>query len=166
MKKLVLPLLTATLALTVMTTPHALRAQVKPVLVVQALTTASDVTLPYDMKLLQTQLVAELKVMLAKELDVVAESPSAPTGSVYALSGEITSWRPGNAAKRLLVGLGSGREAMDLQYRVSDASGKQVVGSKDTIRTNFYSQGAGSTGTLAHPIAQKIAERIKDAKLK
>ena len=165
MKKLVLLLLTVTLVLT-LTMPEAMRAQVKPVLVVQAFTTAPDVTLPYDMKLLQTQLVAELKVMLAKELDVVADSPSAATGSVHSLSGEITSWRAGNAAKRILVGLGSGREALDLQYRVSDASSKQVAGSKDTIRTNFYSQGAGSTGTLAHPIAQKIAERIKDAKLK
>jgi hypothetical protein len=37
---------------------------------------------------------------------------------------------------------------------------------KVTVRTKFYSQGAGSTGTLTHPIAQKIADRIKDAKLK
>lgn len=164
MKKLVLLLLTVAFAVT--TAPMAMRAQVRPVLAVQAFTTASDVTLPYDLKLLQTQMVAELKVMLAKEFDVVADSPPTAPGSVYSLNGEITSWRPGNAAKRLLVGLGSGREAMDLQYRVGDASGKEVVGSKDTIRTNFYSQGAGSTGTLAHPIAQKIAERIKDAKLK
>jgi hypothetical protein len=34
------------------------------------------------------------------------------------------------------------------------------------VRTNFYSQGAGSVGTLAHPIADKIADRIKEAKLK
>jgi hypothetical protein len=57
-------LLTVTLALTDPTTPRALRAQVKPVLLVQAFTTASQ-----DMKLLQTQLVAELKVMLVKERD-------------------------------------------------------------------------------------------------
>ena len=62
--------------------------------------------------------------------------------------------------------MGSGREASDIQYRVTDTAGKNVVERKDTIRTNFYSQGAGSTGTLAHPIAQKIADRIKDAKLK
>jgi uncharacterized protein DUF4410 len=160
MKRPLLLLLTLTIA------PSAVSAQVKPVLTVQAFTTAADVTLPYDMKLLQTQMVAELAVMLGKEFQVVAESPSTATESLYSLNGEITSWRPGNAAKRLIVGLGSGREAMDLQYRVSDAAGKQVVGGKDTIRTNFYSQGAGSTGTLAHPIAQKIAERIKGAKLK
>ncbi len=62
--------------------------------------------------------------------------------------------------------MGSGRESSDIQYRVTDSAGKNVVDRKDTIRTNFYSQAAGSTGTLAHPIAQKISDRIKDAKLK
>jgi len=41
-----------------------------------------------------------------------------------------------------------------------------IVDREDTVRTNFYSQAAGSTGTLTHPIAQKIADRIKDARLK
>lgn len=155
-------LLVAALALA----PLAASAQVKPVLAVQPFTTAADVALPYDMKLLQTQLVAELKTMLGKEFDVVADTPASAQGSVYSLGAEVTSWRPGNAAKRLLVGLGSGRESMDIAYRVTDSAAKAVVERKDTIRTNFYSQGAGSTGTLAHPIAQKIADRIKDAKLK
>jgi hypothetical protein len=62
--------------------------------------------------------------------------------------------------------MGSGREASDVAYRVSNASGKRVLDREDTVRTNFYSQAAGSTGTLTHPIAQKIADRIKDARLK
>jgi len=144
----------------------ALSAQGKPVIVVQVFTTASGVDLPYDMKLMQTQLVPEFKVMLGREFDIVAEPPTTPQGTVYTLDGEITGWRPGNAAKRLLVGLGSGREASDIQYRVTDGSGTKVLERMETIRTNFYSQGAGSSGTLAHPIAQKIADRIKDAKLK
>ena len=143
-----------------------LSSQAKRVLVVQAFTVGTGVELPYDIKLMQTQLVAELKVELAKEFTIVAEPPTAPEGALYTLGGEITGWRPGNAAKRLVVGLGSGREASDIQYRVVDSSGQKVVDRKDTVRTNFYSQGAGSSGTLAHPIAQKIAERIKDAKLK
>ena len=143
-----------------------LSSQGKRVIVVQAFTVATGVELPYDMKLMQTQLVAELKVELGKEFTIVAEPPIAREGTLYTLGGEITGWRPGNAAKRLLVGLGSGREASDIQYRVADSSGQKVVERKDTVRTNFYSQGAGSSGTLAHPIAQKIAERIKDAKLK
>jgi hypothetical protein len=124
------------------------------------------VELPYDVKMLQTQLVADLKVQIGKEFLIVAEPPASPQGSVYTLGGEITGWRPGNAAKRIVIGMGSGREATDLHYRVADGSGQQVFDQKDTIRTNFYSQGAGSVGTLVHPIAQKIAERLKKAKLK
>jgi hypothetical protein len=144
----------------------ALSAQGKPVLVVNAFTTGPDVTLPYDMKLMHAQLIPEFKVMLGKDFDVVVEAPASAAGNVYTLNAEITGWRAGNAAKRLLVGMGSGRESSDIQYRVTDAAGKAVVDRKDTIRTNFYAQNTGSTGTLAHPIAQKIAGKIKDAKLK
>lgn len=141
-------------------------SQGKPTLVIQPFTAAQGVELPYDLKQLQAQLVADLKVQLGKDFDVSADPPSAPRGSVYTVDGQVTGWRPGNAAKRLIVGLGSGRESTDLKYQVADAAGKKFVDTKDTIRTNFYSQGAGSIGTLAHPIAQKLAERIKDAKLK
>lgn len=146
--------------------PIALSSQDKPVIVVQAFTAAAGVELPYDLKLMQTQLVAEFKVMLGKEFNIVAEAPTTPQGTVYTLAGEITGWRPGNAAKRLVAGFGAGREASDIQYGVTDGSGKKVLERKDTVRTNFYSQGAGSSGTLAHPIAQKIADGIKKAKLK
>jgi hypothetical protein len=135
-------------------------------MVVKPFTTAAGVELPYDLKQMQGQLVAELRVMLGKQFEIVSEAPASPQTTVYTLDGEITGWRAGNAAKRLVVGLGSGRESSDIQYRVTDAQGKKVVDKQDTIRTNFYSQAAGSTGTLAHPIAQKIADRIKDAKLK
>jgi len=143
-----------------------LTAQGKPVLVVQLFTVASGVTLPYDMKLLQTQAVAEFKVSLGKDFDIVADAPTTTGGNVYTLDAEITGWKAGNAATRFLVGMGSGRESADVKYRVTDGSGKAVVDRKDTIRTNFAAQGAGSSGTLAHPFAEKISEKIKDAKLK
>jgi hypothetical protein len=146
--------------------PVALSSQGKPVLVVQPFTAATGVELPYDLKQMQAQLVAEFKVMLGKQFDIVAEAPTTPPATAYTLTAEITGWRPGNAAKRLIAGFGSGREASDIGYGVTDGSGKKVLERKDTVRTNFYSQGAGSSGTLAHPIAQKIADAIKEAKLK
>lgn len=152
------------LAVVFVLTALAVSAQEKPVLVVNPFTTGSGVELPYDLKQLHGQLVAELKVMLGKEFTVVAEAPSPAAGKVFTLDGQIVAWRPGNAAKRLLVGMGSGREASDIAYQLKDASGAKVLEKQDTIRTNFYSQGSGSTGTLGHPIAQKIAERIKSAK--
>jgi len=142
-----------------------LAAQEKPKLVIHAFTVAQGVELPYDMKLLQTQMVAELKVELGKEYNVLSDSPNAPEGA-YALDGVITAWHPGNAAKRMMVGMGSGRESSDIEFHVSDGSGKKVIERKETIRTNFYSQGAGSSGTLAHPIALKVSDRIKESKLK
>jgi hypothetical protein len=146
--------------------PVVLCSQGKPTIVVQPFTTAAGVELPYDVKLLQAQLVAEPKVLIGKEFAVADAAPATPPGNVYTLDGQITGWRAGNAAKRFLVGMGSGREASDIEYQLVDGAGNKVVDRKDTIRTNFYSQGAGSTGTLAHPVAQKIADRIKDAKLK
>jgi hypothetical protein len=145
--------------------PFVVSGQGKPVLVVNVFTTADGVALPYDTKQLHDQLVAELNVMLGKGFQIVGEAPASPGGTLYTLNGTILSWRAGNVAKRMLVGLGSGREGLDLQYHVTDAQGKKPVDRKDTIRTNFYSQ-SGSTGTLGHPIAQKISERIKDAKLR
>lgn len=143
-----------------------LSSQGKPVILVQPFTTAAGVDLPYDMKLMQTQLVPEFKVMLGKDFDIVTEAPAASQGTLHTLDAEIIAWRPGNAAKRLLVGLGSGREASDIRYRVTDGASKKVLERTETIRTNFYAQGSGSSGTLAHPIAQKIAKGIKDTKLK
>ena len=153
------------LAIALALAPVILSAQDKPALVVNPFTTGPGVELPYDLKQLHGQLVAEFRVMLGKDFTVMAEAPATPAGKVFTLEGEIVAWRPGNAAKRLLVGMGSGREASDIAYRVSDASGTKIIDKKDTVRTNFYSQGAGSTGTLGHPIAQKIAERIRSAKL-
>ena len=154
------------LAIALALAPVIVSAQEKPTLIVNAFTTAQGVDLPYDLKQLHGQLVAEFKVMLGKEFTVAAEAPATPSGKVFTLDGEIVAWRPGNAAKRILVGMGSGREASDVAYRVTDAAGAKVVDKKDTIRTNFYSQGSGSTGTLGHPIAQKIADRIREAKLR
>ena len=143
-----------------------LSSEGKRVIVVQPFTTATGVQLPYDMKSMQSQLVAELNVELKQEFTVVGEAPAQADGSLYTLGGEFTAWHPGNAAKRMIIGVGSGRESSDIQYHVTDSTGQKVVDKKDTIRTNFYSQGQGSNGTLAHPIAQKIAQSIKDAKLK
>src|SRR5258708_23699891 len=79
--------------------------QAKPVIVVKVFTTSQGVSLPYDLKQLQAQLVAEFKTMLGKDYDITSDAPATPQGAVYSVDGEITAWHPGNAAKRILVGL-------------------------------------------------------------
>lgn len=146
--------------------PAAGFSQEKPTIVVNPFTMAKDVTWPYDVKVMQAQTVAEFKVLLGKDFEIVAEAPAEAKGSVYTLDTQIAGWRAGNAATRIIIGLGAGRESADIVYWVTDPTGKKVVDKKDTIRTNFYNQMAGSSGTLAHPFALKIADRIKNAKLK
>jgi len=136
------------------------------IIVVNTFTAAANIAWPYDMKELQRQTVAEMKAKLGTQYDVMAEVPATPPEHVYTLNGEVVAWRPGNAAKRFLVGFGSGREAADLHYWITDQTGKNVLDKKDTIRAEFWGNAfAGSVGQLAHPFADKISNRIRDAKL-
>ncbi len=146
---------------------NLLNAQERPVLVVSAFTLAPGVSTPYDVTQLHDSTVIELKSMLGKDFDVVSESRASAEGNVYTLDVKLTGWRPGDATKRMLLGLGSGRESADIEYQVTDASGKKVINREDTVRTNYLgAQYAPSAFTLFHPLAQKIAEHIKDAKLR
>jgi hypothetical protein len=136
----------------------------RPVIVVNTFTAASNVAWPYDMKQMQNFLVAELKSKLGTRFDIVTEAP-AEGGRVYKLDGEVTGWRPGNRAKRLLVGMGSGRESADIRYWLTDDKAKTFAEHKDTIRAEFWGNAyAGSVGELAHPFGSKVAKRLESVK--
>jgi|SRR5215467_1317563 len=141
--------------------------QKNSVIVVSTFTAAANVSWPYDMKELQRQTIAELKTKLGSQFDIVTEPPVVTPEHLYRLSGEVVGWRAGNAAKRALIGLGSGREAADIHYWITDQTGEKRLDKKDTIRAEFWGNAfAGSVGQLAHPFADKISHRIQDAKLK
>lgn len=142
-----------------------LKAQEKPTIVVQAFTTAAGVSWPYDMKQMVTQTVAELQHKDGSTFDVNSEAPTGPA-RVYTLNGEVLEWNPGNRAKRMMIGYGSGRETAKIHYWLSDQTGKKVFEHEDIIRAEFWgNEYAGSVGQLAHPFADKIATRLKEAKL-
>ena len=60
-------------------------SQTKPLIVVQPFTTARGVELPYDLNVLQAQLVAELKVMLGSQFTIVAAAPAVSPDGGYTL---------------------------------------------------------------------------------
>jgi len=137
-----------------------------PVLIIREFSVDQKTSWPYDLKQLQTQTVAELKGKSKNRVDVLSDVPATARLHTYTLQGEIVSWRSGNAAKRWLVGAGSGREAADIRYWLTDEQGKKVFEHKDTIRAEFWGNAyAGSVGQLAHPFASKIASRLTEAKL-
>jgi len=121
---------------------------------------------PYDIKQLQSQTRAELKAKSEGKIDVYSSTPETPRTHTYTLSGEVLSWHPGNRAKRMMVGMGSGRETAEIHYWLTDEQGKRVFEHKDTIRAEFWGNAyAGSVGELAHPFASKIAARLVEAKV-
>jgi hypothetical protein len=146
----------------------SLSAQEKPSLVVGTFSLANGVNWPYDFKQMQLQTVTELKIKDGNLFEVVTEAPKDSGAKVYLLDGEILDWHAGNRAERMMVGYGSGRETAKIHYWLTDsATGKKAFEHTDTIRQAFWgNEYANSVGQLAQPFADKIAERLKQAKLK
>lgn len=140
--------------------------QSKPTLVVETFVMANGVVWPYDMNQLKLETLGELIKKDDQYFFVLAEPVKDAKGAVYTLGGEVLEWHAGNRAERLLVGMGSGRETAKIHYWLTDISGKRVFDHTDTIHQAFSGNAyAGSVGQLAQPFADKIAERLKQAKL-
>jgi len=142
-------------------------SQEKPTLVVNLFTVAGEVNWPYDFKQLQLQTITELKIKDGQQFEVITEAPKETSNKAYVLDGEVLAWHSGNRAERLMVGYGSGRETAKIHYWLTDAAtGKKVFEHTDVIRQAFWGNAyANSVGQLAQPFADKIAVRLKEAKL-
>jgi hypothetical protein len=119
------------------------------------------------MKDLQAQAIAELKTKNGDEFNAVNEVPS-DQARVYVLDGEVVEWHNGNVAEQMLIAGGSvaGRENAKIHYWLTDKDGKKVFEQTDTIRQLFMRNAhEKSSGTLATPFADKLSERLKEAKL-
>jgi hypothetical protein len=143
------------------------RAQEKPTLVFHAFTVASGVDFPYDVKDLQVQTLQEIRAQDGDQFDVVTDAP-ANQAHVYTLDGEVLEWHKGNTAERMLIAAGSvaGRENAKIHFWLTDKDGKKVYEQTDVVRQLFMrNKHMKSTGMLARPFREKIAERLKDAKV-
>ena len=143
------------------------RAQEKPALVVHAFTVASGVKFPYDMNDLQTQTIGEIKAKNGEQFAEVTDAPS-NQARVYILDGEVLEWHKGNTAERMLIAAGTvaGRENAKIHFWLTDKDGKKVFEQTDVVRQLFMrNKHEKSTGMLARPFREKVAERLKEAKL-
>jgi hypothetical protein len=140
--------------------------QARPAVIVKEFSANERTAWPYDFKQMQQQSIAELRSKCGSRLDVLIGDPATPRKHTYTLEGEIMSWHPGNRAKRMVIGMGSGRESADIRYWLTDENGRKIFEHKDTIRAEFWGNAyAGSVGELAHPFASKIADRLTESKL-
>jgi uncharacterized protein DUF4410 len=141
------------------------QAQGKPSLVVKEFSVASGVQWPYSTKQLQMATVAELMSKCGTRAEIVSETPENKANVLF-LEGEILSWKAGNRATRLMVGLGAGRETANIRFYVKDLSGKTLYEHTDTIRQSVWGGGyTPSVGELVQPFANKIASRVSESKV-
>jgi Domain of unknown function (DUF4410) len=157
----------ALLIATLVFAASAFGAELRVAVIVDPFTMANGVVWPYDFKQMQLQTITELTVKDGTQFMVAAEKPKDWTGKVYVLDGEVLEWHAGNKAERTLVGYGSGRETAKIHYWLTDAAmGKKVFEHTNTIRQAFWGNAyVNSVGELAQPFADKIALRLKEAKL-
>jgi hypothetical protein len=140
-------------------------AEDRPAFVVRPFTLAPGTAWPYDMNQLQTMTAAQLKVKLGDRFDVTTELPQ-NRSRMLTLEGIVLDWSSGNRAKRILIGLGTGREKAVIRYWVVDQNGHKIFEHTDTIRQSVWGGGyVGSVGQLAQPFADKIAARLIEAKI-
>jgi hypothetical protein len=138
----------------------------KPTIIVDTFVMANGVVWPYDMNQIKLATLAELIKKDGQSFFVLAEPLKDAKVAVYTLGGEVLEWHAGNRAKRMFVGMGSGRETAKIHYWLTDISGKRVFDHTDKIRQAFSGNAyAGSVGQLTQPFADKVAERLKEAKL-
>jgi len=145
----------------------AASAQDKPAVVVHAFTVLPGVDFPYDMKSLQSQVIEELKTKDSDQFNAASDAP--PTlANVYILDGEVLEWHKGNVAERMIIAMGSvaGRENAKIHFWLTDKDGKKVYEQTDIIRQLFMRNlHEKNSGLLAQPFADKIVERLKEAKM-
>jgi hypothetical protein len=104
-----------------------------------------------DQKALVEDIARETSVIF-KTAIILREGDAAPFGhAVLRISGTVVRFKPGNSAKRPLLGFGSGATSVQAQVRFADASSGQVLLIRE-LKGGIDSQGA--TGSIGRKIAK------------
>lgn len=101
------------------------------------------------------------------EEDKAKDGENAPVKpAVLRLSGQLVDFEPGNAAKRMMVGFGTGRAHASFEFTLRDPSMGRVVWQKRVKQTaSFWFNGTTSSaaerGELPEGLAKKLVEELK-----
>lgn len=87
------------------------------------------------------------------------------------LQAKLVDFAPGNAAKRLMVGFGSGRAHARFDFTLKDAASGEVVWQGSVKQTasywfNQYTSSASERGELPEGVAKKLVEQLNKARPK
>jgi len=106
------------------------------------------------------------EVTTAEEEAAKAGATEAGKAGLLRLSAQLVDFEPGNAAKRLMVGFGSGRAHAGFEFTLRDPATNQIVWQKRLKQTaSFWFNGTTSSaaerGELPEALAKKLVEELK-----
>ncbi len=84
---------------------------------------------------------------------------------VLELRGRLVDFAPGNAAKRLVIGFGTGRAHARFEFTIADAATGEIVWQGSVKQTasfwfNGYTSSAGERAELPEGIAKKLVKEL------
>ena len=92
------------------------------------------------------------------------EAKDKDKANIVELGARLVDFEPGNAAKRLLVGLGTGRAHAGFEFSMKDSTGqvwKKTVKSTASFWFNGYTSSATERAELPDGVAKKLIDELK-----
>jgi hypothetical protein len=97
---------------------------------------------------------------------IVHQGDPAPDGhAVLRIAGVVTGFKPGNKAKRSLIGFGSGATVVKAQVWFIDGATGQVLVNREVQGTTWTGIGGGDSQDAGQSLAKKLAKYCNSAHL-
>jgi hypothetical protein len=97
-----------------------------------------------------------------KSVEIVREGEALPDGkAVLRLAGKITEFKPGNRAKRYLIGFGAGATKVKARVKFIDAKSGDVILDRDLEGITWIGVMGGSSEGAGHQIAKTIVDTAR-----
>ena len=97
---------------------------------------------------------------------ILSEGDPTPNGhAVLRISGTVTRFKPGNRAKRYLIGFGAGATVIEAQVRFADAATGQVLMIRKVQGTTWTGIAGGDSQGADDSLAKKIVKLCNAAHL-
>ncbi|MGA2877734.1 MAG: DUF4410 domain-containing protein [Bryobacteraceae bacterium] len=120
---------------------------------------AHDVAFPADSQSALVEDIAREVSLAFQTVIVVRQGEAVPYGhQVLRISGTVTKFKPGNRAKRQLIGLGAGATVVEAQVMLTDVATGQVLLSRDAKGVTWTGIAGGDSKSAVDSLARKIAK--------
>jgi hypothetical protein len=120
---------------------------------------AAGVAFPFEYRTALVENIArEMSVEFPTVMIVRQDSPPPSGQPLLRVSGVITEFKPGNRAKRVLIGFGVGATVVRVFVRFTDASSGQLFLDRELKGTTFMDASADDSQAAADSLARKIVK--------